>query len=90
MVYIGSTTVPKLRFHNHLVTGKNSNEALQADILKYGLGNFVAYVFEVVTLPQHLTMVQKQALLHKIEQNYLDMYPKSQLYNSKSAATKSL
>ena len=46
MIYIGSTLVPGRRWHNHLVTFTNSNDALQAAIAKYGLSKFTAYVFE--------------------------------------------
>jgi len=64
-----------------LVTGNNSNAKLQADIAKYGLDNFVAYVFEVVPLSKDMSFGAKMVALHKIEQSYISQFPKEQLYN---------
>lgn len=81
MLYVGSTMVPKLRFHNHPVTGKPSNRALQSAIVKYGLHNFVVYVFEIVVFPKGLTSMEQKAYLRAVEQRYIDHFPKNQLYN---------
>ena len=87
-VYIGSTMASVKRFHNHIITGENSNAELQAAIKGYGLNNFVAYVFETIPMPSHLTWAQKQAILHKVEQSYMDLYPKAQLFNSISSSAR--
>ena len=83
MVYIGSTLVPGRRWHNHLVTGTNSNDALQAAIANHGLSKFTAYVFEGdVAFPAACwSKVDKLAFLHKVEQTYINRFPKAQLYN---------
>ena len=52
MIYIGSTNTPGLRFHNHLVTGENSNCNLQAAIKRYKLGKLTVHIFEIVDLSQ--------------------------------------
>ena len=76
-----SSLTPGKRFHNHLVTGNNSNAQLQADIAKYGLDSFVACVFEVVPLSKYMSFKAKMVALHKIEQSYISKFPKEQLYN---------
>ena len=85
-MYIGSTTLSTLRFHNHLVTGENSNSNLQVAISRHGLSNFVAYILEVVPMSPHLSYSQQMVLLHQAEQAHINRYPKSQLYNSISAS----
>ena len=86
MVYVGSTLIPGRRFHNHLVTGDNSNIPLQEAILEHGLENFVAYVFEIVVFPAGLTLDEKKAFLRSVEQKHIDKFPKAQLYNSINAS----
>ena len=39
MVYVGSTSDPRQRFYQHLVSGFKSNALLQADIAKYGVSH---------------------------------------------------
>ena len=85
MVYVGSTLIPGRRFHNHLVTGDNSNFALQQAITQHGVNNFTAYIFEIVVFPAGLTLDEKKAFLRSVEQKYIDMFPKAQLYNSINA-----
>ena len=82
MMYIGSTLSPALRFHKHLNTGERSNEALQADIVKYGLGKFTVHVFKEVTFPPNTSYSDKKALLFKEEQHYLDLIPAKRRYNA--------
>ena len=77
------------RFHNHLVTGLNSNIALQEAITQHGLDNFVAYVLEIVVFPASLTFGEKQAFLRAVEQKHIDNFPKAQLYNNINAKSKS-
>lgn len=83
MVYIGSTLTPGRRWHNHLVTGTGSNGALQAAIAKHGLSKFTAYVFEGdVKFPASCVSIEdKLAFLHKVEQTIINRFPKGQLYN---------
>jgi group I intron endonuclease len=87
MVYVGSTLTPGRRFHNHLVSHKFSNTQLQKAIQLHGLSKFTAYIFEVVDIPQNLTVKEKLKLLHGVEQTYIARFPKSQLYNMVNSAT---
>jgi len=80
MIYIGSTTVPGLRFHNHLVSRESSNEYLQAAITRYGLGKFTVHIFELVDLSQ-IPVYDQDDYLHGVEQKYINMFPKRQRYN---------
>jgi hypothetical protein len=84
MVYLGSTMIPGKRWHDHLVTGKHSNAALQAAILKYGISHFTAYVFERdIKFPAHLSTIhEKLAYLHAIEQTYINRFHQDQLFNA--------
>jgi group I intron endonuclease len=82
MVYVGSSFIPARRFNQHLVTGHNSNEALQADIKAQGLQKFTAYVFEEVEFPKGLDYNEKRIHLRSLEQSYMDKFPTAQLYNS--------
>jgi group I intron endonuclease len=81
MIYVGSTLTPGRRWFNHLVTGENSNTNLQEAIQLHGTQNFAAYVFEVVTFPSRATLDEKKAILRKVEQVYINKFPKAQLYN---------
>ena len=89
MVYVGSTTMPKLRFHNHLITGSHSNAALQAAINEHGLENFVAYVFELVVLPPNASKEQVSSIMRSAEQRHINKFPKAQLYNSINSSVQS-
>lgn len=81
MLYIGSTLIPSLRFHNHLSTGINSNANLQAAIKVHGVSNLTVYILVVVEFPSNLTTdASKKQYLRQIEQKYMDKYPKAQLY----------
>ena len=82
MMYIGSSLSPALRFHKHLNTGERSNEALQADIGKYGLGKFTVHVFKKVVFPPNSSYSDKKALLFKEEQHYLSLIPAKRRYNA--------
>ena len=82
MIYIGSTMTPRLRFHKHLVTGESSNANLQDAIKEFGLGKFTVHIFEKVDLPFDTSYNEKQVILHKVEQSYLNRFPKRQKYNS--------
>ena len=82
LVYVGSTLTPGRRFHNHLVTGKFSNPALQADITKFGVDKFTAYVFEIVVFPNGLSLDQKRQYLRDREQVHMSKFPDAQLYNA--------
>lgn len=86
MMYIGHTFNPTLRFHNHLITGVNSNPYLQTDIAERGLSKFTVYVLEVVVLPKHLSYNQRAAFMRALEQRYIDRYPQEQLYNIVNAS----
>ena len=90
MVYVGSTTDPRHRFYQHLVTGHLSNDLLQADISKYGISQFTLYIFEVIQFPSGLNAVQKDQYLRKSEQNHIDNFPASQLYNQRAAKSTTL
>jgi len=85
MVYVGSTSDPRNRFYQHLVSGKLSNDLLQADIAKYGISQFTLYVFEVVQFPSPLNGKEKTQYLRSSEQRYIDKFPVSQLYNQRAA-----
>lgn len=77
MVYVGSTFSPGRRLYQHLVSGLDSNQALQRDIHKYGIDRFTFYVLEVVDFPQGACYDKKGQHLRRTEQMYMDKYPKS-------------
>ena len=81
MMYIGHTFNPTLRFHNHLITGVKSNPYLQTDIAKRGLSKFTVYILEVTVFPKHLSYNQRTVFMRTLEQQYIDRYPREQLYN---------
>ncbi len=85
MYYIGSSFDPRQRFRNHLITGHSSNAALRADILEYGLENISVYVFEIIQHPKGSTYDSRRIALRQLEQRYIDMFPREQLYNSINA-----
>ncbi len=55
-VYVVSSISPHDRLYQHLVSGNNSNLALQAEIDKYGLRKFTVLVFEFVKFPQGMDL----------------------------------
>jgi len=81
MIYIGSTFNSLVRINQHLVLNNYSNLRLQYDISKYGLEYFNFYVFEEVNLPVNLSRNERAAHLHKIEQQYINKFNKTKLYN---------
>ncbi len=81
MVYVGSTLTPTRRLHNYLVTGLYSNTNLQQAIHHPGLSQFTLYIFETVQFPNKMTSQNKMILLHQVEQNWINKFPKNQLYN---------
>ena len=87
MVYVGSSFTPARRVHNHLITGKYSNAALQAAIAKHGLSKFTFYALEEVKIPSGLSQSDRKAHLLAAEQHYINMFPKAQLYNSINSST---
>jgi group I intron endonuclease len=87
MIYIGSTLIPGRRFDNHLVSGKYSNPALQADLQQYGLDNFTVYILELVNITAKLNIKNKTNILRKVEQGYINKFPKKHLYNFISSFT---
>ena len=89
MYYIGSTFDPRERIRAHLITGHSSNLALQDAISIHGIDKFNMYIFEVVTFPKGATYHERLKHLHRVEQSYLDMFPKAQLYNSSRASADS-
>ena len=88
MLYVGSTSAAGLRFDNHLISGVNSNASLQRDIAKYGLSNFIVYVFEVVSYPDNVVSHDRKAYLHSVEQSVMNRFPKTRLYNIVNATSK--
>lgn len=81
MMYIGSTMLPDLRFHQHLTVG-NTNLNLQNAIKKHGLSNFIVYILEVAEFPRSSFLEENRSFLLRLEQSYISFYPKTQLYNS--------
>jgi hypothetical protein len=79
MIYIGSTLIPGWQFDNHLVSGKYSNPALQADLQQYGLDNFTVYVLELIKIHTDLSIKDKTNILQKVEQKHINKFPKKQL-----------
>jgi group I intron endonuclease len=80
-IYIGSSIEPSTRVYNHLISSKDSNVHLQSSIKAYGLPSFTFVVFSVLELSNNLTKLEKKDMIIPLEQKYLDMFPKSQLYN---------
>ena len=72
-LYIGSTVEPNIRFYNHLISGKDSNEYLQNAISKYGKDNFTLYVLHLIDLPQEASKKQKEVIMISFEQMYFDL-----------------
>jgi hypothetical protein len=58
------------------------NAHLLADIQKYGLNNITLYVFTKVPIDSKASYLVKKQTLLSAEQSYMDMFNKSQLYNS--------
>src|SRR3977135_3542187 len=88
--YIGSTTDFKNRIYNHLIRPKRSNKHLQSAIKLIGLANFTLYIFTVIELSSSLSQKEKKELILPLEQKYIDMFPKSQLYNFLSLSSSPL
>lgn len=72
-LYIGSTVEPNIRFYNHLISGKDSNEFLQNAISKYGKENFTLYVLHLIDLPLEASRKQKEDIMISFEQMYFDL-----------------
>lgn len=85
MLYIGSTMVPQDRFFQHLVTGEKSNIRLQEAIDKHSLSKFTVLIFEFVDCPKTNSRQDNAAILRSVEQRYIDLFPKTQLYNDRNA-----
>lgn len=80
-VYIGSTIDSKNRFYTHFIRPLRSNKHLQSAINLIGLVNFTLHVFTVVELSESLSKKDKKDMILSLEQKYIDIFPKSQLYN---------
>lgn len=82
-IYIGSTMNPFFRFRDHFVRLECSNVLLQNSIKKYGLSNFTLYIFSLidVEISQSLSKKEKLNITFPIEQKYIEIFPKAQLYN---------
>lgn len=85
MIYVGSTLVPHDRFYQHLITGEKSNPRLQSAIDTHTLAKFTVLVFEFVDCPKSNDQQANTLLLRQVEQRYIDMFPKNQLYNDINA-----
>lgn len=72
-LYIGSTVEPNIRFYNHFILGKDSNEYLQNAFVKYGKDNFTLYVLNLVDLPSEASRKQKEDIMISFEQMYFDL-----------------
>lgn len=72
-LYIGSTVEPNIRFYNHLISGKDSNEYLQRAFSKYGKDNFTLYVLHLIDLPLEASRKQKENIMISFEQMYFDL-----------------
>jgi group I intron endonuclease len=80
-IYVGSTTDTNNRFYTHFIKPKRSNKHLQSSIKLIGLSNFTLHIFTVIELSDSLSPKEKRDIILPLEQKYLDMFPKSQLYN---------
>jgi predicted GIY-YIG superfamily endonuclease len=82
-IYVGSTWDSVRRYNKHFLSKDISrkNKELQAAINKYGIENFTAYIFTKVTIDRSLTKEQKKLILRSVEQQYIDMFPKNQVFN---------
>lgn len=72
-LYIGSTIEPEIRFYNHLILGKDSNEYLQNAFNKYGKENFSLYILNLVEIPSESSRKDKENLMIAFEQLYFDL-----------------
>lgn len=61
------------------------NTALLAEINKHGLQHFTVYVLTTVSINRSLTLKERKAILLATEQSYINMFPKSQMYNGINA-----
>jgi group I intron endonuclease len=81
-IYIGSTTNSDKRFFYHFIKGgRSSNKYLQNAIKLIGLSNFTLYIFSVTEFSETMSKKDKRNMILSLEQKYIDMFPKSQLYN---------
>jgi len=85
MMYIGSTSTPQDRFQKHLIAYTHSSYDLQADIEKYKLQSITVYILEKVTIPAHLSRFQRNSYLKRVEQTYIDRWPKAKRYNTRDS-----
>jgi len=81
--YIGSARNIYIRLQEH-ISGKKSNSALQAAILKYDLKNFNFYVYEFFSY-ENKTISGK--LLTDLETSYIHKFQFNNLYNFMYSAT---
>nr|QKS32170.1 GIY-YIG endonuclease [Sphaerobolus stellatus] len=88
--YIGSTSNANSRFYTHFLRPVRSNEHLQNAIRLIGLSNFTLHIFSVIELSDSLSRKEKIELISPLEQKYIDLFPKGQLYNFLSKAYTSL
>lgn len=72
-LYIGSTVEPNIRFYNHFISGKDSNEYLQNAFSKYGKENFTLFVLHLINLPKEASRKQKEEIMISFEQMYFDL-----------------
>ena len=63
-----------------LSKGKVSNIPFQRALEKYGIENFSIYIVNVLDL-KDLLMEEKKKILLTSEQQFIDRFPKEQLYN---------
>lgn len=80
-LYIGATWDPFIRWYNHIVSGKDSNIALQRALAKYGRENFTLYVHSIVPLPVGLTRSERAELMLNAEHALIEQFDGKQLYN---------
>lgn len=82
-LYVGSTTNSFDRFKDHLLRkkSKHSNIKLRRAIAKYKLSNFRLIIFSVTEFQDNLNANQKKHIILPLEQKYIDMFNKTQIYN---------
>lgn len=82
MIYVGSTWDSVKRFNKHLIKFERMNTRLLSDIQKYGLESITLYIFLKVPFDSKVSNLVKKRTLLAVEQSYIDMFTKDQLYNS--------
>lgn len=90
-IYVGSTWDSVRRFNKHLLSTDISrkNKELQDAIDEHSIDRFIAYIFTKVAIDRTLTKEQKKLILRSVEQKYIDMFPKNQVFNSINSIKKS-